>query len=310
MEHKICRENLSAYLDGELPADEKLSLESHLAACADCSRELAELKKVSAVFKKNVMEPVPYSLKDAVFAPRERTVFSRWARPVAAFAAAGALLILALPTLREQKQAYSPAVFQAVATGGAAASAGPGPAAFGARRNISVPDHAGAADAAEAAGSPKYAAPSFSKKGAFAQAKFSAAARSATGAVRGSASSLAGGSDDFFGEAAGQGALAAAAKPAHSPAQPKWVNDLIRRHQQGPRGNPPYTIWQYSYKGAEVYYLPPQCCDQYSELYDAKGGLLCAPDGGMGGRGDGKCLDFYELRKNGRLVWQDARGAR
>lgn len=35
MEHKICRKNLSAYLDNELPAGEKLAVEGHLASCAD-----------------------------------------------------------------------------------------------------------------------------------------------------------------------------------------------------------------------------------------------------------------------------------
>ena len=36
MEHNTCRENLSAYLDGELPQREKALLEAHLADCPEC----------------------------------------------------------------------------------------------------------------------------------------------------------------------------------------------------------------------------------------------------------------------------------
>ena len=110
MEHNICRDNLSAYLDGELSGEERLSLESHLALCPTCSRTLAELKQVSAVFKKHVMQPEPLSLKEAVFAEKPAgTVFSTWLKPAAAFAAAAAclLIIFGLPKIPEREQAAS-----------------------------------------------------------------------------------------------------------------------------------------------------------------------------------------------------------
>ena len=110
MEHNICRDNLSAYLDGELSGEEKLSLESHLALCPTCSRTLAELKQVSAVFKKHVMQPEPLSLKEAVFAEKPAgTFFSSWLKPAAAFAAAAAclLIIFGLPKIPEREQAAS-----------------------------------------------------------------------------------------------------------------------------------------------------------------------------------------------------------
>ncbi len=74
-----------------------------------------------------------------------------------------------------------------------------------------------------------------------------------------------------------------------------------------PVGNPPQSIWQYEYNGQTVYYVPPQCCDQFGQLYDASGTLLCAPDGGFTGRGDGKCPDFFKVRTNEVLIWKDSR---
>ena len=97
------------------------------------------------------------------------------------------------------------------------------------------------------------------------------------------------------------------AQAAKNEALPKWVQELIVRYQKEPLGNPPASIWRYRYKKQKVYYVPPQCCDQYSSLYNEKGGKICAPDGGMRGDGDGKCSDFFTLRKNKVLIWQDTR---
>jgi hypothetical protein len=71
--------------------------------------------------------------------------------------------------------------------------------------------------------------------------------------------------------------------------------------------NPPAKVWQYQYKGQTVYYLPPTCCDQMGELYDENCNLICYPDGGIAGRGDGKCEDFFSARQNEILVWEDKR---
>jgi hypothetical protein len=88
---------------------------------------------------------------------------------------------------------------------------------------------------------------------------------------------------------------------------PPWINNLITTFENGPIGNPGYKIWQYEYKGQTVYYIPPQCCDQFSDLYDAKGNLIGHPDGGMTGNGDGKYTDFFQLREKENLIWQDPR---
>jgi len=88
---------------------------------------------------------------------------------------------------------------------------------------------------------------------------------------------------------------------------PPWVDAKIKQMQGGPPGNPPLSLWRYEYQGRTVYYLPPQCCDQYSQLYDSKQNRICAPDGGMTGNGDGRCPDFYEKRSAQKLLWQDKR---
>lgn len=93
-----------------------------------------------------------------------------------------------------------------------------------------------------------------------------------------------------------------------SPAAPPWLERLIGQIRARPPGNPPQSVWRYRYRGQVVYYLPPQCCDQYSKLFDAEGKVIGAPDGGLTGRGDGRAGDFHELRREGVLLWRDPRG--
>lgn len=88
---------------------------------------------------------------------------------------------------------------------------------------------------------------------------------------------------------------------------PDWVKGKISEFQNQPVGNPPQSVWQYQYKNQTVYFIPAQCCDQYSELYNIDGSLICAPDGGITGQGDGKCPDFFTDRKNEILIWKDSR---
>lgn len=86
-----------------------------------------------------------------------------------------------------------------------------------------------------------------------------------------------------------------------------WLNLLIEKMQSDPVGNPPQSVWKYEYKNATVFYVPPQCCDQYSTLYNSNGSILGAPDGGISGTGDGKLTDFFSPRTNEELIWKDSR---
>ena len=95
--------------------------------------------------------------------------------------------------------------------------------------------------------------------------------------------------------------------PLSKSENPQWVNQTIEKFKSEPVGNPPQSIWKYEYKGQTVFYVPPQCCDFFSSLFDANGKLICAPDGGLTGRGDGRCSDFLTARTKETLVWKDER---
>lgn len=91
------------------------------------------------------------------------------------------------------------------------------------------------------------------------------------------------------------------------PSTPLCIQQKIKAMQSEPVRNPPASIWQYEYQGQLVYYIPPPCCDFYSQLFDSECNLICAPDGGITGKGDGKCPDFSKLAKNPKLIWEDKR---
>jgi hypothetical protein len=95
---------------------------------------------------------------------------------------------------------------------------------------------------------------------------------------------------------------------APSDGNPTWLDAMIMKFQREPVGNPPQSVWRYAYKGQTVYYIPAQCCDQFSTLFDANGNVLCAPDGGITGGGDRRCPDFFTVRTNETLIWSDQRG--
>jgi hypothetical protein len=95
--------------------------------------------------------------------------------------------------------------------------------------------------------------------------------------------------------------------PTSQTTNPAWVDKLITQFKTDPVGNPPQSIWSYEYNGQVVYFIPAQCCDMYSTLYDAYGNIICAPDGGLTGKGDGKCTDFFSQRANEQLIWMDTR---
>ncbi len=83
----------------------------------------------------------------------------------------------------------------------------------------------------------------------------------------------------------------------------KKINE-IKKEQ---RWNPPATINEYMYKDKTAYLFSSNCCDQYNEVYDSECKYICAPSGGITGRGDGQCEDFNTSAKLVRLVWKDDR---
>jgi hypothetical protein len=44
-----------------------------------------------------------------------------------------------------------------------------------------------------------------------------------------------------------------------------------------------------------------------SVVYRSDGAVMCQPDGGLAGNGDGRCPDFFVERRNERIIWRDPR---
>ena len=94
---------------------------------------------------------------------------------------------------------------------------------------------------------------------------------------------------------------------AGKPSDNAWVDSLIAKFEAAPVTNPPRRILRFHYRNQVVYYVPPVCCDQPSTLYAEQGTPICEPDGGIGGRGDGRCADFRNERRDEVLIWADRR---
>ncbi|GAB2460332.1 hypothetical protein GCM10011375_10720 [Hymenobacter qilianensis] len=89
--------------------------------------------------------------------------------------------------------------------------------------------------------------------------------------------------------------------------QPAWLKERIRKILAEEPTNPPVQVFRYLYNDQVVYYETAPCCDFFTTLYAADGKIICQPDGGITGKGDGKCSDFLQKRSRERLIWQDPR---
>jgi hypothetical protein len=96
-------------------------------------------------------------------------------------------------------------------------------------------------------------------------------------------------------------------EPDSSTASPAWLTTLIRQLETQPVANPPAFIARYEYKGDSVYFVPQRCCDVVSVVYRSDGAVICHPDGGFAGNGDGRCADFFAERRSEHIIWRDPR---
>ena len=83
----------------------------------------------------------------------------------------------------------------------------------------------------------------------------------------------------------------------------EWI-DVVKKDNSW---TTPAEVNEYRYNGKTVYLLTANCCDQYNTLIDENCNYICAPSGGLSGKGDGKCPDFFEEAEHVRLVWKDPR---
>jgi hypothetical protein len=88
---------------------------------------------------------------------------------------------------------------------------------------------------------------------------------------------------------------------------PSCIQQKITAIQKEPQWNPPAEVNEYLYEGKTVYLFSSPCCDQYNVAYDKDCQSICAPSGGITGKGDRKCMDFQEKATLVRVVWKDNR---
>jgi hypothetical protein len=88
---------------------------------------------------------------------------------------------------------------------------------------------------------------------------------------------------------------------------PSCIQQKINELKAMTPTNPRARISEYEYDGKKVYLLIKPCCDQYNELYDANCNYVCAPSGGITGKGDGKCPEFDANAKFIKVIWEDKR---
>jgi hypothetical protein len=86
---------------------------------------------------------------------------------------------------------------------------------------------------------------------------------------------------------------------------PNCIGDKIQDIADGDPWIPAAKIYKYNYNNQTVYYFPAHCCDVPSKVYDSNCNLICSPDGGLTGSGDGLCNDFFASRTNEELIWED-----
>ena len=87
---------------------------------------------------------------------------------------------------------------------------------------------------------------------------------------------------------------------------PNCIQNEIKKIKNEEMRNPPAQVWKWEVNRQTYYYITSDCCDQYNYLYNNNCDIICAPDGGITGLGDGNCPDFTEpIEKT--LIWKDNR---
>jgi hypothetical protein len=100
--------------------------------------------------------------------------------------------------------------------------------------------------------------------------------------------------------------ISSCSKPV-CPEIPACIEAKIDALKAQPKQNPAGEVRLYDYKGKTVYGFSAGCCDQFYSVYDAYCNYVCAPSGGITGKGDGSCPDFDSTAKDLGIIWKDPR---
>ena len=88
---------------------------------------------------------------------------------------------------------------------------------------------------------------------------------------------------------------------------PVSIQQKIAEIKAQPKWNPPAKVEEYNYNGKRVFVFSANCCDQFHQAFDENCNYICAPSGGITGKGDRKCEDFREKAQLVKVVWKDER---
>ena len=86
---------------------------------------------------------------------------------------------------------------------------------------------------------------------------------------------------------------------------PVCVRRLIDSANKEIPPNPPLQVDEYLYNGKKVFLVTAPCCDFFNMVYDDSCKAVCAPSGGITGKGDGKCEDFATTAKFVKSIWKN-----
>lgn len=87
---------------------------------------------------------------------------------------------------------------------------------------------------------------------------------------------------------------------------PSCIENKIAEIKTNEVTNPPTQVWKWVVDDQTYYYITSDCCDQYNFLYSENCDIVCAPDGGITGNGDGNCPEFTTTIEK-TLIWEDRR---
>ncbi len=83
---------------------------------------------------------------------------------------------------------------------------------------------------------------------------------------------------------------------------PSCMKKIIEKLDREPKTAIPRQIYRAQYQNETVYYYSgDQAFDGFSNLYNENCEIICHPDGGFSGNGDGRCPDFEAT--NLELIW-------
>lgn len=88
---------------------------------------------------------------------------------------------------------------------------------------------------------------------------------------------------------------------------PNCITEKINAILKKQKGSGPGFVNEYIYENKRVFHFAPYCCDAYGEVVDENCNFICAPDGGITGKGDGRCVYFFQTATFVKEVWKDTR---